>query len=288
MRQTAAAGYVSSDDYTGFLGHVGIAVTLLRPSGTAEIEGVRLPVVSEGEFVSAGTAVQVVARPGQPHRRPRDGATYPGLAGWPPLPRREGTDEILGLRRLTRPAQRQEPKDGRFPSLRGRGGRAPGEDGVGTPPTLGYNAPMPRKRADAEYANAPEAEVKAPKARSRSPRRQAPRKPEFSPTRLRTFLACPMMYRLEYVEKVGKFYHKARAGLHLRQHAAPDPADLPRGGRQRRRVGARAGRQAGDGLAVAGLQDAEHEQAHKEAAAQILADLPRRVRSARRRRPGRS
>ncbi len=40
-----------------------------------------------------------------------------------------------------------------------------------------------------------------------------PRKPEFSPTRLKTFLSCPMMYRLDYVEKVGRFYHRARAGF---------------------------------------------------------------------------
>lgn len=60
MRQTAQSGYVSSDDYTGFLGQRGVTVTLLRPSGTAEFEGVRLPVVSDGEFVPPGTAVQVV------------------------------------------------------------------------------------------------------------------------------------------------------------------------------------------------------------------------------------
>ena len=60
LRQTAQAGYVSSDDYTGFLGRRGVAVSLLRPSGTAEFDGVRLPVVSDGEFVSPGTAVQVV------------------------------------------------------------------------------------------------------------------------------------------------------------------------------------------------------------------------------------
>lgn len=60
MRQTAAAGYVSSDDYTGFLGHVGVASTLLRPSGTAEIEGIRVAVVSEGAFIPAGTSVQVI------------------------------------------------------------------------------------------------------------------------------------------------------------------------------------------------------------------------------------
>ena len=40
-----------------------------------------------------------------------------------------------------------------------------------------------------------------------------PRKPEFSPTRIRIFLTCSMMYRLEYVEKVGRFYHRARAGF---------------------------------------------------------------------------
>ncbi len=60
MRQTAQSGYVSSDDYTGFLGQRGVTVTLLRPSGTAEFDGVRLPVVSDGEFVPPGTAVQVV------------------------------------------------------------------------------------------------------------------------------------------------------------------------------------------------------------------------------------
>jgi len=40
-----------------------------------------------------------------------------------------------------------------------------------------------------------------------------PKKPEFSPTRLRSFLSCPMMYRLDYVDKVGRFYHRARAGF---------------------------------------------------------------------------
>lgn len=60
LRQTALAGYVSADDYTAYLGQFGTAVTLLRPSGTAEIDGVRLSVVSEGEFIPQGTQVQVV------------------------------------------------------------------------------------------------------------------------------------------------------------------------------------------------------------------------------------
>ncbi len=60
MRQTALGGYVSSADNTGYLGLVGVAVTLLRPSGTAEFDGVRLSVVSEGEFIAQGTPVQIV------------------------------------------------------------------------------------------------------------------------------------------------------------------------------------------------------------------------------------
>lgn len=39
-----------------------------------------------------------------------------------------------------------------------------------------------------------------------------PRKFVISPTKLRTYYACPAMYRLEYVDKLGRFYHRARAG----------------------------------------------------------------------------
>jgi membrane-bound serine protease (ClpP class) len=60
LKQSASAGYVASEDYTEFLGQIGTTVTLLRPSGTAEFEGIRLPVVSEGDFIPAGTPVQVI------------------------------------------------------------------------------------------------------------------------------------------------------------------------------------------------------------------------------------
>ena len=39
-----------------------------------------------------------------------------------------------------------------------------------------------------------------------------PRKFVISPTKLRTYLTCPAKYRLEYVDKLGRFYHRARAG----------------------------------------------------------------------------
>lgn len=39
------------------------------------------------------------------------------------------------------------------------------------------------------------------------------RKFVISPTKLRTFYECPAQYRLEYVDKLGRFYHRARAGF---------------------------------------------------------------------------
>ena len=39
------------------------------------------------------------------------------------------------------------------------------------------------------------------------------RKFVISPTKLRTFYQCPAQYRLEYIDKLGRFYHKSRAGF---------------------------------------------------------------------------
>ncbi len=59
-QQRASAGYVSSADYTGLLGRPGSAVSVLRPSGVAEIEGRRFTVVTEGSFMSPGAPLEVV------------------------------------------------------------------------------------------------------------------------------------------------------------------------------------------------------------------------------------
>lgn len=48
--------------------------------------------------------------------------------------------------------------------------------------------------------------------KSDPPAAKKPRKPELSPTRIKTYLSCRMMYRLDYIDKQGRFYHKARAG----------------------------------------------------------------------------
>lgn len=44
-----------------YLGKAGRAVTPLRPTGVAEIDGERIEVVTEGEFIAAGSDVRVVA-----------------------------------------------------------------------------------------------------------------------------------------------------------------------------------------------------------------------------------
>ncbi|MBL8754530.1 MAG: hypothetical protein JNK15_14595 [Planctomycetes bacterium] len=44
----------------GMVGRIGVAATVLRPTGAMEIDGLRLDVVTEGEFVEAGTPIRVL------------------------------------------------------------------------------------------------------------------------------------------------------------------------------------------------------------------------------------
>jgi len=58
--ETAADGYnAANKDMEVFIGKEGVVVTTLRPAGMAEIEGVRLNVVSDAEFIPKGTRVRV-------------------------------------------------------------------------------------------------------------------------------------------------------------------------------------------------------------------------------------
>ena len=113
------------------------------------------------------------------------------------------------------------------------------------------------------------AEPKPPKVPKPAPEKK-PRKPELSPTRIRTFLSCPMMYRLDYVEKIGKFYHRARAGYTF-------GSTLHQTLQTFHEEGGSAVVSAPELIArmetvwqSQGYQDAAQEQAHKDAAAEIL------------------
>ncbi|MDK2887999.1 MAG: hypothetical protein PWP72_877 [Thermoanaerobacter sp.] len=60
-RQEKDKGYTAGQEELVQLVHqAGVALTPLRPAGTAEIAGRRLDVVTSGEYIPAGTKVQVV------------------------------------------------------------------------------------------------------------------------------------------------------------------------------------------------------------------------------------
>lgn len=59
-RLTSEDGYVSQSSKAQFLGQEGIALTPLRPSGTADIQGQRIDVVTNGEFIKVGSKVRVI------------------------------------------------------------------------------------------------------------------------------------------------------------------------------------------------------------------------------------
>ena len=52
-------GYVATKDMDVFLGKTGQTTTVLRPTGMAEFDGVKLNVQSDGEFVAKGETVRV-------------------------------------------------------------------------------------------------------------------------------------------------------------------------------------------------------------------------------------
>jgi membrane-bound serine protease (ClpP class) len=57
---SSGVGYTSSDSPDWLVGKVGQALTALRPAGTAVFDDKRYDVVSEGDFIDAGTTVQVM------------------------------------------------------------------------------------------------------------------------------------------------------------------------------------------------------------------------------------
>jgi membrane-bound serine protease (ClpP class) len=63
----SSKGFVSAPSRVDLVGRGGVAVTDLRPSGTARIGDERLDVVTEGEYVRQGSPVQVVQSDGYRH-----------------------------------------------------------------------------------------------------------------------------------------------------------------------------------------------------------------------------
>lgn len=53
------SGFIGTEDLEYFVEKEGITVTTLRPAGIAEFDGVKLDVVSEGEYIPNGTRVKI-------------------------------------------------------------------------------------------------------------------------------------------------------------------------------------------------------------------------------------
>ena len=58
---TTDRGYVSTRTQAELIGRTGVVLTELRPSGTVQLDGVPVDVVSEGAFLPKGTVVRVTA-----------------------------------------------------------------------------------------------------------------------------------------------------------------------------------------------------------------------------------
>lgn len=53
-------GYRSTQDLAVFMDREGVASSVLRPTGIADFDGVRLNVSSEGDYIPAGTKVRII------------------------------------------------------------------------------------------------------------------------------------------------------------------------------------------------------------------------------------
>ena len=63
--ETASEGYTATKgDLDVFVGKEGVVTTTLRPTGMIEVEGVKLNVDSDGEFIPKGTPVRVTRADG--------------------------------------------------------------------------------------------------------------------------------------------------------------------------------------------------------------------------------
>jgi membrane-bound serine protease (ClpP class) len=59
FRGSQGPEYVASEDHRDLVGRSGVATSFLRPAGVAEVGGRRVDVLTEGDFVPAGSRIKV-------------------------------------------------------------------------------------------------------------------------------------------------------------------------------------------------------------------------------------
>jgi len=53
-------GYSGTRDLSEYLGKTGVVTTICRPVGNVDFDGIKLEVVSQGEFIEKGTTIEVI------------------------------------------------------------------------------------------------------------------------------------------------------------------------------------------------------------------------------------
>jgi membrane-bound serine protease (ClpP class) len=62
LRRDVLADAAEEESRARILGRTGVALTPLRPTGVADLDGERVEVVTEGAFIAAGSRIRVVAK----------------------------------------------------------------------------------------------------------------------------------------------------------------------------------------------------------------------------------
>ena len=58
--ETPDQGFVGTEDMAYLMGKTGVVVTICRPVGNADFDGVKLEVVTKGEFIEKGETIEVI------------------------------------------------------------------------------------------------------------------------------------------------------------------------------------------------------------------------------------
>ena len=58
--QKKETGYIGTEDLDYFLDKEGVAYTVLRPAGTADLDGVKMDVVTQGEYIDKGARIKII------------------------------------------------------------------------------------------------------------------------------------------------------------------------------------------------------------------------------------
>ncbi len=54
------SGYSGRENLSGYLGKTGVANTVLRPAGTGTFDGIKLDIVTEGEYIPKDSEIKIV------------------------------------------------------------------------------------------------------------------------------------------------------------------------------------------------------------------------------------